>query len=81
MFLRRIWRGKPISENSWAIEQDPDPLEKASWSVVGHVELLAARLPEYVNALRSTLADWRGARLTFRLPCSTQGPPRLNPVT
>ena len=61
VFLRRIWRGRPISENSWAIEQDPDPLEKASWSVVGHVELLAARLPEYVNALRSSLAGWRGA--------------------
>ncbi|HEY2319179.1 MAG TPA: CHAT domain-containing protein [Solirubrobacteraceae bacterium] len=56
VFLRRIWRGQPISESSWAIEHDPDPLEKASWSVVGHVELLAATLPEYVQALRSTLA-------------------------
>ena len=55
VFLRRIWRGKPISESSWAIEHDPDPLEKASWSVVGHVELLAADPAEYVGTLRSML--------------------------
>ena len=57
VFLRRIWRGQPISESSWAIEPHPDPLEKASWSVIGHVELLDAPLPEYVRALRSSLAD------------------------
>ncbi|MGZ4219954.1 MAG: CHAT domain-containing protein [Solirubrobacteraceae bacterium] len=60
VFLRRIWRGKPITESSWAIQQDPDPLEKASWSVVGHVELLAAGLPDYVSELRSMLEGWRG---------------------
>ena len=60
VFLRRIWRGKPITESSWAIQQDPDPLEKASWSVVGHVELLAAGLPDYVSELRSTLEHWDG---------------------
>jgi CHAT domain/SIR2-like domain len=59
VFLRRIWRGNPITENSWAIEQDPDPLEKASWSAIGHVELLAAPLPDYVNALRSALVEWQ----------------------
>ena len=58
VFLRRIWRGKPITESSWAIQQDPDPLEKSSWSVVGHVELLAAGLPDYVGELRSMLEDW-----------------------
>jgi hypothetical protein len=58
VFLRRIWRGKPITESSWAIQQDPDPLEKASWSVVGHVELLAAALPDYVGELRSMLEEW-----------------------
>jgi CHAT domain/SIR2-like domain len=60
VFLRRIWRGKPISENSWAIEQDPDVLEKSSWSAIGHVELLAAGLGDYVRGLRSVLLDWRG---------------------
>jgi CHAT domain/SIR2-like domain len=60
VFLRRIWRGKPITESSWAVQQDPDPLEKASWSVVGHVELLAAGLPDYVGQLRSMLEHWDG---------------------
>ena len=62
VFLRRIWRGKPISENSWAIERDPDVLEKSSWSAIGHVELLAAGLGDYVSGLRSVLLDWRGER-------------------
>ena len=62
VFLRRIWMGKPISESSWAIERDPDLLEKASWSLVGHVELLSADLPGYVSALRSTLVDCSGER-------------------
>jgi hypothetical protein len=62
VFLRRIWRGQPISESSWAIEPDPDPLEKAAWSVVGHVELLASSLPEYVRGLRSTLVESQDER-------------------
>jgi hypothetical protein len=57
VFLRRIWRGQPISESSWAVEPEPDPLEKAAWSVIGHVELLAAPLPEYVRSLRAALVD------------------------
>ncbi len=59
VFLRRIWRGAPISENSWAIEEDPDRLEKASWGAIGHVELLGAALPEYIHALRTALVDRR----------------------
>ena len=58
-FLRRIWRGQPISESSWAIQHDPDPLEKASWSVVGRVELLGSGLSEYVSELRSMLVNRR----------------------
>ena len=60
VFLRRIWRGNPISENSWAVEREPDLLEKASWSAIGRVELLADSLPDYVNALRSVLLDRPG---------------------
>jgi hypothetical protein len=59
VFLRRIWRGQPISESSWAIQHDPDPLEKASWSVVGRVELLGSGLSEYVSELRSMLVNRR----------------------
>jgi hypothetical protein len=57
VFLRRIWRGHPMSENSWAIDEQPDVLEKASWSAVGHVELLGASLPDYVHSLRSVLTE------------------------
>jgi CHAT domain/SIR2-like domain len=59
VFLKRIWHGSPITESSWAIERDPSHLEKASWSVAGHVELLAADPADYVDALRSMLLDWR----------------------
>ncbi len=61
VFLRRIWRGMPISESSWAVEQGPDLVEKASWSAIGRVELLAAGLPEYVTELRSMVLETRGA--------------------
>jgi CHAT domain/SIR2-like domain len=61
VFLRRIWRGMPISENSWAIEQGPDLVEKASWSAIGRVELLTASLPDYVSVLRSILLQTQGA--------------------
>ena len=61
VFLRRIWRGQPITESSWAIEPRPDPMEKASWSVVGHVELLTAPLGGYVDALRAAITDSPGA--------------------
>ena len=59
VFLKRIWHGSPITESSWAIERDPNQVEKASWSVAGHVELLAANPADYVDALRSMLLDWR----------------------
>jgi hypothetical protein len=62
VFLRRIWRGNPISENSWAIEDEPDLLEKASWSAVGRVELLTAALPDYVTELRSMLLGRQGSQ-------------------
>ncbi len=61
VFLRRIWRGMPISESSWAVEQGPDLVEKASWSAIGRVELLASGLPEYVSELRSMLLETHGA--------------------
>jgi hypothetical protein len=55
VFLRRVWQGESISEKSWAIEHDPDVLEKDSWGLVGHVELLAASLSEYVGRLHDRL--------------------------
>jgi hypothetical protein len=60
VFVRRIWKGGPMSENSWAVTEDADVLEKASWSMIGHVELLAGDLADYVSSLRSTVVTWRG---------------------
>ena len=68
VFLRRIWRGKPISESSWAIEPDPDPIEKASWSVIGHVELLAASLADYADTLRTALLHHADSSEGLRAP-------------
>jgi hypothetical protein len=62
VFVRRIWKGGPMSENSWAITEDPDLFEKASWSMIGHVELLTDDLRDYVTALRATILEWREAR-------------------
>lgn len=55
VFLRRIWRGESMSEKSWAVQSEPDVLERDSWGLIGHVELLAASLPEYVAELRARL--------------------------
>jgi SIR2-like domain/TIR domain len=55
VFLRRVWQGESMSEKSWAIENQPDVLERDSWGLVGHVELLAASLPDYVGELRDRL--------------------------
>jgi hypothetical protein len=59
VFLRRVWQGESISEKSWVIENEPDVLEKDSWGLVGHVELLAAALPDYVDQLRARLLGMR----------------------
>ena len=50
VFLKRIWRGQPLGSKSWAVERDPDVLEKDFWSQFG-VEFFAAALDEYVEAL------------------------------
>jgi hypothetical protein len=54
VFLKRIWRGEPLGAESWAIEPEPDVLEKKFW---GHsyVDLYAAGLAEYVNRLGELL--------------------------
>jgi hypothetical protein len=50
VFLKRIWRGRPVEDKSWAIEYAPDALEKDFWNSL-HVELLAASPNEYANEL------------------------------
>jgi hypothetical protein len=61
VFVRRIWHGESVTEQSWAIESAPDSLEKSSWPLMGQVELRAAPLPEYVEQLRSHLTAMQGA--------------------
>lgn len=53
VFLKRIWGGR-IDSNSWAVEPDPDMLEKKIWSD-SNVELYSADLENYVNLLKESL--------------------------
>jgi hypothetical protein len=55
VLLRRIWPAREMGENSWAIEDGPDDLEKRSWGAIGRMELLDAPLSEYVRGLTSAL--------------------------
>ena len=63
VFVRRIWHGESMSENSWAIDSAPDVLEKKSWGLMNRMELLRAPLGEYVGELRSRLELKHGARV------------------
>lgn len=57
VLLRRIWKEARLTERSWAIEDRPDVMEKASWEAVGKVELRNAPLAEYAAKLQSALAS------------------------
>ncbi len=59
VFLKRVWHGSPLEDKSWAIERDPDALEKDFWNAL-HVELLAAAPDAYTRDLNDRLAGWRG---------------------
>jgi serine/threonine-protein kinase len=50
VFLKRIWQDEPLGSKSWAIQRDPDPLEKDFWSQA-HVDFFAAPLDQYVEEL------------------------------
>ena len=54
VFLQRIWRGEPLGARSWAIEPEPDALEKEFWAH-SNVDLYAAGLAEYVHRLEGRL--------------------------
>jgi SIR2-like domain/TIR domain len=54
VFLQRIWRGEPLGAKSWAIEPEPDGLEKEFWAH-SNVDLYAAGLAEYVRRLEGRL--------------------------
>jgi hypothetical protein len=53
VFLKRIWEGSP-GASSWAIESDPDVLEKRIWAQ-SQVDLYASDLAAYVDMLQAGL--------------------------
>ena len=54
VFLKRIWEGS-LGAKSWAVELDPDILEKDFWAQ-SNVDLYEADLADYVSQLREQLA-------------------------
>jgi hypothetical protein len=55
VFLKRIWRGERIGAKSWAVEPNPNVLDKEFWTQY-NVDLYAANLAWYVNQLQKQLA-------------------------
>ena len=53
VFLKRIWEGR-LGAKSWAVEPDPDVLEKDLWTQ-SNVDLYAADLADYVDQLQKRL--------------------------
>jgi SIR2-like domain/TIR domain len=56
VLLRRLWPAREMAENSWAIEDGPDDLEKRSWGAIARMELFDACMSDYVSGLSSALA-------------------------
>jgi hypothetical protein len=56
VILHRLWGTGGLSYQSWAITPHPDRLEEKAWSQ-RRVDLLNARLEEYIVALRHELAS------------------------
>jgi hypothetical protein len=54
VILNRLFRDARVGWNSWAIQLDPDDIEERSWFRRG-VELLDARLEEYIDRIRESL--------------------------
>jgi hypothetical protein len=55
VFLKRIWDGGRIGARSWAVEPEPDALEREFWKQSG-VDLYTADLADYVGQLHERLA-------------------------
>ena len=61
VFLKRIWE-EPLGARSWAVEPDPDTLERIFWAQ-SNVDLYAGDLSDYVDQLQAQLIT-RAARNT-----------------
>jgi hypothetical protein len=60
VFLQRVWGGEPLAARSWAVESDPDELEKQVWRRYG-VELFAAPVVTYLDQLEERLRSRQAA--------------------
>jgi hypothetical protein len=59
VFLKRIWRGEKLGRALyWAVEPNPDALERKLWQDVG-VKLFSCRLTDYVEGLDRYLCEHR----------------------
>ena len=57
VFLKRIWEGR-LGAGSWAVEPDPDVLEKKLWAE-SNVDLYASDLGDYIKQLQAMLSRRR----------------------
>jgi hypothetical protein len=60
VILHRIWGEQRLSYRSWAIQLDPEPIEREFWAKRG-VEIMRMRLEDYVEGLRSAVHEPLGA--------------------
>jgi SIR2-like domain/TIR domain len=62
VFLQRVWKGPRLGRAKyWAVEYDPDVLERDLWQQAG-VSLYQIRLTDYLNGLYSYLDDHPAAQ-------------------
>jgi hypothetical protein len=57
LLLRRICRGREMTENHWAVENAPDEFESLCWRDIPRVRLFDASPSEYAEGLRLALSD------------------------
>ena len=57
VFLNRIWNGATMEATSWAVQPDPEDLEKDLWKQSG-VELYASSLVDYLAGLSEHLETY-----------------------
>jgi hypothetical protein len=57
VFLNRIWNGATMEATSWAVQADPEDLEKDLWKQAG-VELYASSLVDYLAGLSEHLVTY-----------------------
>jgi hypothetical protein len=56
VFLKRVWQGNQLKNDSWAIEQAPGGVEKGAWKAL-RVELLRLGPDEYLGELDARMPD------------------------